>query len=315
MVGGVGRPERACLDGRREMGERFVLAVPGVVTARFLVATDARAVPGMDYLRDAVGDRGLGRVATGLLGSGRLTAEPVTEVTPGLKERMHRLGGQPERLRDVLGAARHIAVTAATAPGGRPLGAQAARLTARVLAAAVRGTVADLDAGRILPPEDGPPAEPERFVLGRDWAPVYITLEPDDATRARAETAGLHRFGLPEVAVRRVPYASMLTAANLARALAWQLFAEQAAWLKRGGTEGPRETPAERPVTAADVMDFWGARTPAATAAAAQIRLAWTDTGCPACPAAIEAHPASMDHGTWWSESAARAMPKLIRPT
>ncbi|GAA1863165.1 hypothetical protein GCM10009736_32920 [Actinomadura bangladeshensis] len=297
------------------MGERFVLAVPGVVTARFLVATDARAVPGMDYLRDAVGDRGLGRVATGLLGSGRLTAEPVTEVTPGLKERMHRLGGQPERLRDVLGAARHIAVTAATAPGGRPLGAQAARLTARVLAAAVRGTVADLDAGRILPPEDGPPAEPERFVLGRDWAPVYITLEPDDATRARAETAGLHRFGLPEVAVRRVPYASMLTAANLARALAWQLFAEQAAWLKRGGTEGPRETPAERPVTAADVMDFWGARTPAATAAAAQIRLAWTDTGCPACPAAIEAHPASMDHGTWWSESAARAMPKLIRPT
>ncbi|GAA1805100.1 hypothetical protein [Actinomadura chokoriensis] len=297
------------------MGERLVLTVPGVVTARFLVATDARVVPGPDYLRDAVGDRGLGRVAAGLLGSGRLTAEPVTEVTPELKERMHRLGGQPERLRDVFGAARHITVTAATAPGGRPLGAQAARLTARVLAAAVRGTVADLDAGRIPPPENGPPAEPEPFVLGRDWAPVYITLEPDDATRARAETAGLHRFGLPEVAVRRVPYGSMLTAANLARALAWQLFAEQTAWLKRGGTKGPRETPAERLVTETDVMNFWGARTPANTTAAARVRLTWTDTNCPGCPAAIEAHPASEDHDTWWSESAARAMPRLIRPT
>jgi hypothetical protein len=297
------------------MEERFVLTVPGVVTARFLVATDARAVPGAGYLRDAVGHRGPGRVAAGLLGSGRLTVEPVTEVTGELKERLHRLGGPPERLRDVFGAARHITVTAATAPDGRPRGAQAARLTARVLAAAVRGTVADLDSGRILPPEDGPPAEPGRFVLGRDWAPVYITLEPDDATRARAETAGLHRFGLPEVAVRRVPYGSMLTAANLARGLAWQLFAEQAAWLGRGGGGGPREIHAERFVSGADVMNFWGAPKPANTAEAARVRLGWTDSGCPDCPAAIEAHPASEDDDTWWSGSAARAMPKLIRPT
>lgn len=296
------------------MGERFVLAVPGVVTARFLVATDARAVPGVDHLREAVGDRGLGRVAAGLLGAGRLTAEPVTEVTSELRERLHRLGGPPGRLRAVFGAARHITVTAATAPGVRPRGAQAARLTARVLAAAVRGTVADLDSGRILPPEDGRPAEPERFVLGRDWAPVYITLEPDDATRARAETAGLHRFGLPEVAVRRVPYGSMLTAANLVRGLAWQLFAEQAAWLGRGAVAGPRETPAERPVTEGDVMNFWGDRGSAAPAGAARVRLGRTGTGCPGCPAAIEAHPASEDRDAWWSGSAARAMPKLVRP-
>src|SRR4051812_23218538 len=113
------------------MGEQFVLKVPDEVTARFLVATDARAVPGPDYLRDAVGDRGLGRAVASLLSSSRLTIEPVTGMTGPLKERLHRLGGSPERLRDVFGAARHITVTAVMAPPGRPRAVQATRLAAR----------------------------------------------------------------------------------------------------------------------------------------------------------------------------------------
>jgi len=298
------------------MGERFVLTVPDEVAARFLVAAGAHAVPGPDYLRDAVGDRGLGRVAAGLLASSRLAVEPVTAVSGPLRERLHRLGGSPERLRDVFGAARHITVTSVTAPAARPRAAQATRLVARTLAAALGGTAADLDTGRVLPPEDGPPAEPERFVLGRDWAPVYIDLEPGDTTRARAETAGLHRFGLPEVTVRRVPYASMLTAANLVRGLAWQLFADRSAWLARGGGAA-HEIPAERPVSAGDVLRFWGAAEPARSrpARTARVTLGWTGTACPGCPAAIEATPAEADGETWWAESAARAMPRLIRPT
>lgn len=287
------------------MGERFVLTVPEMVTARFLVATGTRLVPGPDYLQDAVGARGLGRFAAMMPASSRLTIEPVTEITADLKAQMHRLSGSQDRLRDVFGAARHITVTATTAPAGLPRHAQSARLTARTLAAALRGTVADLDTGQILPPEPAPPAEPEEFVLGRDWAPVYITLEPEDATRTRAETAGLHRFGLPEVTARHVPYASMLTAANLVRALTWQLFAEQTA------TTGPRETTAERLVHENDVLRFWGVPTKPAKPTAI-VRLAWTDTPCPGCPAAIEVKPTDPDHEKWWADCA-RAMPKLIR--
>ncbi|NKZ05404.1 hypothetical protein [Actinomadura latina] len=295
------------------MAERFVLTVPETVTARFLVAAGTRAVPGPDRLRDALGARGLGRVAAAMLASSRLTVNPVTEITAELKEQVRRLDGAPDGLRDVFGAARHMTVTAVTAPAGLPRHAQATRLAARTLAAALRGRVADLDTGRILPPEDGPPAEPEEFFLGGDWAPVYITLEPEDATRARAETAGLHRFGLPEVTARHVPYASMLTAANLVRALAWQLFAEQRAFLARAGTAGTRETPAERAVRRDDVMRFWGATERPAKQTAA-VRLAWTDTACPACAAAIEARPADPDRDKWWTECAT-AMPHLIRPT
>ncbi|NVI86298.1 hypothetical protein [Actinomadura sp. BRA 177] len=292
------------------MGERFVLTAPEAVSARFLVATGARTVPGPRYLRDALGERGLGRAAAGLLATSRLTIEPVTEVTADLKERLHRLTGSPDRLRDVFGAARHITVTTTTHPADLPRTAQATRLAARTLAAAVRGTVADLDTGQILPPEDAPPTEPDTFVLGTDRAPVYITLEPEDATRARAETAGLHRFGLPEITTRRVPYASMLTAANLVRALAWQLFAEQTACLARTGG-GTHDTPAERHVGEDDVMRFWGAAQER-TKTTARVRLAWAETACPGCPAAIEAKPAHPDPQTWWTDCA-KAMPKLIR--
>jgi hypothetical protein len=105
----------------------------------------------------------------------------------------------------------------------------------------------------------------------------------------------------------------MLTAANLVRGLAWQLFAEQAAWLGRGGAGGTRETPAERDVGENDVMRFWGAaRKPGKAADTARVRLAWTGTACPDCAQAIEARPAGADRETWWNECAA-AMPKLIR--
>lgn len=293
------------------MGERFVLTVPETVTARFLVAARTRLVPGTDCLRDAVGARGVGRFAATMLESSQLTIEPVTEITAELKAQLHRLGGSEDRLRDVLGAPRHITVTATSAPADLPRHAQAARLTARTLAAALHGTAADLDTGQILPPDKAPPTEPEDFALGRDWAPVYITLEPEDAARTRAETAGLHRFGLPEVTARHVPYANMLTAANLVRALAWQLLAEQTAHIRRTATTGPREILTERPVHENDVLRFWGA--PArASRPSTRVQLAWTDTPCPGCPASIEARPADPDHEKWWAECAA-AMPEQIR--
>ncbi|MFB4296599.1 hypothetical protein [Actinomadura sp. NTSP31] len=317
------------------MGGRFELEVPESVTTRFLVATQSRTLPGPGFLPDAIGDGGLAREAAAMLESAGLVVEPVTRPSGELKTRFHRLAAPPGRLATVVGARRHIAVTAAGPPAGQPRSAQAARLAARTLAAAVDGTVADLDSRRILPGSP-PPAEPERFALGREWVSVFVTVDAGDGARARVDTSGLHRFGLPEVAARHVPYASMLAAANLVRGLTWQLVAEQAAWLGRGHRDRTRSTRHERAVSGADVLRFWGVgppdRPPGACGSAA-VRLGWTGTDCPDCPAAIELvppvrlpapsppgpasraspPPAGPAEDQWWREVAA-AMPQMARP-
>lgn len=320
------------------MGGRFVLEVPASVTTRFLVATQARTLPGPGRLPDAIGDGALAREAAAMLASAGLVVEPVTRPSADLKARFHRLAAPHGRLGTVVGARRHIAVTAEGPPAGQPRSAQAARLAARALAAAVGGTVADLDSRQILPGAP-PDAEPERCVLGRAWVSVFVTLDPGDGARARVDTAGLHRFGLPEVAARHVPYASVLAAANLVRGLTWQLVAEQTAWLGRGHRDRTRATRRDRAVSAADVLRFWGTgpQGPApGDAESVTVRLGWTGTDCPDCAAAIEAVPpvrvpaaprasdspgpvpcASAPHAgpaedTWW-RAAAEAMPKIAR--
>ncbi|QKG18532.1 hypothetical protein [Actinomadura verrucosospora] len=317
------------------MDGRFVLEVPASVTTRFLVATEALELPAPDRLPDAAGHGALAREAAAMLKAGGLVVEPVTRPSGDLKARFHRLATPPGRLGAVVGARRHVAVTAAGPPAGQPRTAQAARLAARALAAAVGGTVADLDSRRILP--GAPPAvEPEAFALGRAWVSVFVTLDPADAARARIDTAGLHRFGLPEAAARHVPYASMLTAANLVRGLAWQLVAEQTAWLGRGRRDRARATRHERAVSAADVLRFWGTGPPGGAfgdAGSVTVRLGWTGTDCPDCAAAIEVVPPvrlSRSAGApdavpraspppcgpaedpWWRD-AADTMPKIAR--
>ncbi|MFF0524877.1 hypothetical protein ACFYTC_39820 [Actinomadura nitritigenes] len=324
------------------MGGRFVLEVPVSVTTRFLVATQARTLPGAGRLPDSLGGGALAREAAAMLASAVLAVEPVTRPSADLKARFHRLAAPHGRLGAVVAARRHIAVTAEGPPAGQPRSAQAARLAARALAAAVGGTVADLDSRQILPgtpPDAEPDAEPERFALGRGWVSVFVTLDPGDGARARIDTAGLHRFGLPEVAARHVPYASVLAAAHLVRGLARQLVAEQTAWLGRGHRDRTRATRRERAVSAADVLRFWGAGPPGRAPGAAEsvaVRLGWTGTDCPDCAAAIEAVPpvrvpsgppvsgasgpvpcASPPHAgpaedAWW-RAAAEAMPKIAR--
>ncbi|WP_242910114.1 hypothetical protein [Actinomadura terrae] len=285
------------------MGERLILHLPETVTTRFLVATDARTVPGPDYLADAVGGD-LGRVAAELIGTPALTIEPTPPGT--YRERLRALGGTP----DLVGAARHLAVTSVAAPAAQPRHAQATRLLARTLAAATGGTVADLDSSRVLPGDEGPPTEPERFVPGDDWVSVFIASD-DGGPSLRVETAGLHRFGLPEAAAERVPYASMLTAANLVRGLAWQLLAEHTEWAAAAGPDPVRHTAADRLVDADDVMRFWGTRSSAD--GALPVTLDWTASMCPGCEKALKALPPGADPTAWWAGPAAEAMPKLVR--
>ncbi|MWA05311.1 hypothetical protein F8568_034110 [Actinomadura sp. LD22] len=313
------------------MGGRFMLEVPATVTTRFLVATQARTLPGPGRLPDAIGDGALAREAAAMLASARLVVEPVARPSGELKARFHRLAAPPGRLGTVVGARRHIAVTAAGPPAGQPRSAQAARLAARAVAAAVRGTVADLDSRRILPGST-PPAEPEAFALGHVWVSVFVALDPGAGARVRIDTAGLHRFGLPEVAARHVAFGDVLTAAHLVRGLAWQLVAEHTAWLRRGHRDRARGTRGERAVSAADVLRFWGTGPPGRACGdrgAATVRLGWTGTDCPDCRAAIELIPATRPpayappgaptppgdpaEDRWW-RAAAEAMPQITRP-
>ncbi|MUN41350.1 hypothetical protein [Actinomadura litoris] len=290
------------------MGERLILHLPETVTTRFLVATDARTVPGPDYLADAVGGGGgLSRVAATLVGTPALTIE---HTPPGTcRDRLRTLGGAPDRLAELIGAARHLAVTTVADPAGQPRHAQATRLLARTLAAATGGVAADLDSSRLLPVDEGPPTEPDRFVPGRDWVSVFIASS-EGGPSLRVETAGLHRFGLPEVMAGPVPYASMLTAANLVRGLAWQLLAEHTGWASGAAPGRIRHTAAERVVRADDVMRFWGTRS--SGGGALPLTLDWTTSTCPGCERALKVLPPGADPPTWWAETAAEAMPKLV---
>src|SRR5690606_10434706 len=130
--------------------------------------------------------------------------------------RLRALGGGEGELAALRSARRHLVVTSIADPAAQPRQAQAARLVARTLAAATGGRGADLAANP--PPSDPPGPEPDRFLLCDDWLGVFLT--PGEGRTLRADTAGLHRFGLPELVAVRIPYGRMLTAVTVLRGLA-----------------------------------------------------------------------------------------------
>ncbi|MFC6886014.1 MULTISPECIES: hypothetical protein [Actinomadura] len=290
------------------MGPRLTLHVPASVTTRYLVATDDRATPDAGYLRDALPRTALARVARDLLGTPLLTVAPGLDAPTRWSERLGTLGGAADALERVAAATRHVVVTATAAPAAQPRHAQAARLAVRALAAATGGAVVDLDANQVLPPR---PAEPERFVLGQEWTGVFLSLDGQgDGSLVRAETCGMHRFGLPELAAARVPYAHMLTSANLMRALAHRMLAEHLVWLAAGPPSGPRTVPARCRATGDDVLRFWGARPEGRPGLS--VDLVRTPAGCPGCDAALEAVPPDNAGTAWWDDHAATALPKIL---
>lgn len=237
------------------MGELLGIDIPESVVTRFLVATDEARPPGARHLRDMLSAGGLGRTARDLLASPLLSVGGGPAAGSPWEGRLDLLGGGDAELAEVRSARRHLPVTLLAGPAAQPRHAQAARLVARTLAVAAGGRVVDLAANQVLAPSDPPGHEPERFVLGQDWLGVFMA--PDGDRRLRCDTAGLHRFGMPELVVRHIPYAHLLAAAALVRGLAQRLLADHLAWLQASPHPTHRTIPADRTLAPADLLRYW----------------------------------------------------------
>lgn len=163
------------------MGGRFVLEVPETVTTRFLVATQARTLPGPGRLPAALGDGALAREAAAMLASAGLAVELVTRPSADLTARFHRLAAPHGRLGAVVGARRHIAVTAEGPPAGQPRSAQAARFAARAPTAA-RASDSSGPVPCASPPHAGP-AEDTWWRAAAEAMPKIARAAPDPPGR------------------------------------------------------------------------------------------------------------------------------------
>ncbi|MEU6036851.1 hypothetical protein ABZ801_15720 [Actinomadura sp. NPDC047616] len=267
------------------------LGHPETVASRFLVSTDEP--PPADV--------------SGLLTGGDLAAlARELHARSALKLREHRpeadwlarLGGSSGRLRRLRNARHHVLVRVQGAPDDAPRHAQAARQAARLLAAAAGGLVVDVDSHQVVGTS---PVEREHFVLGDQWIGVFVVGE---RALVRADTWGLHRFGLPELTVRGAPYGHLLTAANLLRVLAFRLFSRRRA----------EAVPGTLLLDGADLLRFWGARP--APAGRFMVRLSLGAGNCPGCRPALEVGATAFAGGTtgagWWDDGPGRALPKLL---
>ncbi|MBW8487110.1 hypothetical protein [Actinomadura parmotrematis] len=329
------------------MSRRLKIRIPGSASSRFLV-TSEHPPPTVAALRTALtrtppdhehrhrhppaeGRPGLdtrtldtptpatrpsdahARTAAGLLGSPLLTLDARSTPTPWSARLRTIAGLEPGDLDEITRASHHVVLTGLSAPANWPLHPQSTRFAARTLASLTGGRVIDMDAGHLLPRGHEPPPRPGRFVLGEHWVQIYIT--PGAGPHLRADTYGLHRFGLPELAVRGLSYGTMHTGAAVLRSLAQALFTEQC---ERGAEDGPGEwfLSDARDLAGDDVLRFWGME-PAGLGGVA-VHLAWTRPTCPvcvSCAGALEVcSPLGHALAAWWSK-VERALPVVRPPT
>ncbi|SEF59510.1 hypothetical protein SAMN04489712_101537 [Thermomonospora echinospora] len=287
------------------MGATLSLTIPESTTTRFLIATDDRSAPGVQRLRDALPAGGLARTARDLLASPLLLVTGCRAADSPWACRLPGLGGGAAELAALRSARHHLVVTSIATPAAQPRHAQAARLVARTLAAITGGRVADLAANQLLTDPTG--TESERFALHDDWLGVFVS--PDPGPNLRADTAGLHRFGLPELLVRGVPYGRLLTAVNVLRGLAFRLLADHRAWLSAAPGAGDRQLPADPDLDLGDILRYWGTDPPD-LGGPLPLHLVPSPADCPECGTGLRITPpggqADLD---WWDRTVAPAMP------
>ncbi|WP_119730289.1 hypothetical protein [Thermomonospora amylolytica] len=219
------------------------------------------------------------------------------------------LGGGETELAALRSARRHLVVTSIAAPAAQPRQAQAARLVARTLAAATGGQVADLAANQVL----GDPAEPEpeRFLLCDGWLGVFVA--PGEGRTMRADTAGLHRFGLPELVACQIPYGRLLTAVTVLRGLATRLLTEHRTWLSGDSTATTWRLPADLSLDPGDILRYWGAHHPD-LGGPIPLRLTVHPTDCLDCDTGLRlSPPGGQPEPDWWERTAAPAVPTYLQ--
>jgi hypothetical protein len=297
------------------MAGRLGLEIPTSVTTHFVVATRDSAPISVGYVRDllcAVGSGPLADTARDLLESPLLVVRGESGVISDWRDRLRGVAGSAEGAAFVRQASRHIVVASIASPAAQPRHAQAARLVARLLAAANTGVVVDLAARHVVTEIDAAGDERESFVMGDDWLAAFVTCDDEAARpgRVRVVTAGLGRFGLPELTMRGIQFGSMHTAVGILRALAVRLVTEHWDWL----ADHPRDPvwwiSRRQCVSGGDVWRYWGAQP--LSGGGVWVRLDSRADGSSDGPVGLEVSPTGDHRGDdWWSKVAAPAIPML----
>jgi hypothetical protein len=300
------------------MTGRLGLEIPTSVTTHFVVATHDTAPIGAGYVRDllcASGSGPLADTAGDLIESPLLVVRGESGVISDWRDRLRGVAGSAEGAAFVSQAPRHIVVASIASPAAQPRHAQAARLVARLLAAANTGVVVDLAARHVVTEIGAAGDERESFVLGDDWLAVFLTCDDEAAEhgRVRVVTAGLGRFGLPELTMGGVQFGSMHTAVGIVRALAVRLVSEHWDWL----ADHPRDPvwwiSRRRCVDGGDVWRYWGAQP--LSGGSVWVRLDSIAGVLSDDPVVLEVSPTGDHRGDdWWSKVAAPAIPMLTSP-
>jgi hypothetical protein len=237
-------------------------------------------------------------------------------------------------------ATHHLVVAGHAPPLAQPEQAQAARLVARVLSGASDGLVYDARCGRALPPEFDAGPEPIPFRLADHWLSAFVTRDPASrpgghgAATGRApvteqdapgtarlgsihvETAGLHRFGLPDLALTDTTRSGWRHPLNLLRGLAVRLLADHWDWLRRHPGDSRRTIGGRLLVEAGDVWGFWASPPPHGHDDRVLVELARAPGECPGAPPFLEVGPPREfpgDRQEWLETVVAPAIPEVIR--
>src|SRR6266545_1388343 len=258
------------------MTDRLPIELPSSITAHFVIAASGTTTTGADPIDEQLtsfgGTGALATLARDLFEASRLVVNGGPAATSGWHDQLCGVAGPGDETARLPDASQHIVVTSVGPPAAGPREAQAARFVARSIAARTAGVVVDVMANQALARGGGPPGPPgppgaprgeaDTFVLGDEWLAVFVDCDDTPATAGlvRVKTAGLHRFALPELAMRNVPLGRMLTAVNIVRAMAYRLLLESWAWLAGHPGEPVWWIEREQYAAARDVWRYWGAR-------------------------------------------------------
>lgn len=252
------------------MTEHLIINIPSSTTCQYIVTTNRR----IDHPEQFTLDLLAANTATG-----QLSANVVRHAidTSALRIRSHAAHDSPcqagiasiaapmdehERL---LSASRHVVIDSETSPTQQPQQARLARATARALADATGGQLADLCTAELVRPVPGIQGERDWFCLADGWVGIDCRINPDGgmdtASPAECEclclfTRGLSRFGLPELVIDRLACDYDLAATNVMRGLAVRLL--QLLWTDPAARELRLDTSIV--VEPEDVWAYWGAR-------------------------------------------------------
>jgi hypothetical protein len=251
--------------------EHLIINIPSSTACRYIVTTDRRIDRPEEFI--------LGLLTADSIAAGPQSADLLRQAIDAaeLRIRSHVADDSPcqaelayiaapmDESDRPLSAAWHIVIDSETSPTQQPQRARLIRAAARALADATDGQLADPCTAQLIRPVPGIDGERDWFCPADGWVGIDCRINNDGGmdTAGPAEceclclfTRGLSRFGLPDLAVDRVPCDYDLAATNVMRGLAVRLL--RRLWADPATHELRLDSSID--VEPEDVWAYWGAR-------------------------------------------------------